>query len=181
MLCIIYALTAVVPARVAALIVAAVLGIVATVLISGGLAKLNRISPFHDKSIETLKDNMKWAKSLTDWHTHFENNPMMMLGLAFGGGIMLASIVGGGSSRSRSRSERNGDGAKLGGLSDEMGETWNHIEGALVGMASGKVIDFLEDAVPGFQGKFGEHLKTGAVKNTLLPPEAKNPVTSLNN
>ncbi len=121
------------------------------------------------------------AKSLTDWRTHFESNPMVMLGLAFGGGIMLASIVGGGSSRSHSRNDRNGERPALGGLGNEMGETWDHIKGALVGMASGKVINFLEEAVPGFQEKFGEHMKTGAVKNTLLSPEAKSPITSLNN
>ncbi len=62
LLCIIYALTTVVPAWVAALIVAAVLGFFATVLISGGIATLNSINPVPDKTIETLKDNMKWAK-----------------------------------------------------------------------------------------------------------------------
>lgn len=121
------------------------------------------------------------AKSLTDWRTHFDSNPMLMLGLALGGGIMLASVVGGSSSRSRSRSERHGEGSQLGGLSNEMGETWNHIKGALVGIASGKVVEFLAGAVPGFQEKFGEHLETGAVKKTLLSADVKNATASLSN
>lgn len=62
LLCIVYGLAVVVPAWVAALIVAAVLGIFSAVLISGGLATLHSINPVPDKTIETLKDNMKWAK-----------------------------------------------------------------------------------------------------------------------
>jgi len=34
------------------------------------------------------------VKSVTDWKRHFQNNPMTMLGVAFSGGVLLATMLG---------------------------------------------------------------------------------------
>src|SRR3954447_6450489 len=47
----------------------------------------------------------------TDWRTYYERNPMLILGAAMGGGILLGTIVGGsdrGSSRSYYRNKGTG-------------------------------------------------------------------------
>jgi hypothetical protein len=35
------------------------------------------------------------VKSATDWREWFQNNPLALIGLAFGGGVLLAAITGG--------------------------------------------------------------------------------------
>jgi hypothetical protein len=35
------------------------------------------------------------VKSATDWRQHFQARPMTMLGIAFGGGVLLATMLGG--------------------------------------------------------------------------------------
>jgi ElaB/YqjD/DUF883 family membrane-anchored ribosome-binding protein len=41
------------------------------------------------------------VKQATDWREQFRKNPMAMLGIAFGGGIMLSAVVGGKKKRPR--------------------------------------------------------------------------------
>jgi len=43
-------------------------------------------------NLHELVDKVKQA---ADWRTYYERNTMMMVGLAFGGGVMLASMLGG--------------------------------------------------------------------------------------
>jgi hypothetical protein len=35
------------------------------------------------------------VKQAADWKTYYERNPMLMVGLAFGGGVLLASMMAG--------------------------------------------------------------------------------------
>ena len=52
--------------------------------------------------IETTRENLganlqeleQEVKSVTDWRRQFRENPMRMLGVAFGGGILLAFLLG---------------------------------------------------------------------------------------
>jgi len=52
--------------------------------------------------IETTRENLganlqeleQKVKSVTDWRRQFRENPMRMLGVAFGGGILLAFLLG---------------------------------------------------------------------------------------
>jgi nitrate/nitrite transporter NarK len=62
--CFILALNAVMPAWLAALLVAVVYGIVAFVLVKQGQARMKRATPpVHEQTIETLKEDVQWAKT----------------------------------------------------------------------------------------------------------------------
>jgi hypothetical protein len=99
------------------------------------------------------------VKSVTDWKQHFQRNPMTMLGVAFGGGILLATILGG---RKNRRGERGSSSPAIGSDSHagtdhqkhKALETWDNIKGALIGVAAKRFKDFVGEIVPGFQEQF---------------------------
>ncbi len=95
------------------------------------------------------------AKSLTDWRGHFEKNPMTMIGVAFGGGLLLATMAGGRRSRSRNYSSENKE-SRGSSTPSKTKETWENVKGALFGLASGKAVEFLDEVVPGFGEHFGK-------------------------
>ncbi|MDF2740267.1 MAG: hypothetical protein K0S88_1635 [Actinomycetia bacterium] len=62
--CFILALNAVMPAWLAALIVAVVYGIIAFVLVKQGQARVKRaVPPIPEQTIETVKEDVEWAKT----------------------------------------------------------------------------------------------------------------------
>ena len=69
---------------------------------------------------------------LADWHQHFRRQPLLALGLAFAGGLLLAS----GSSR-RSRRPRLGDPTRAG----HVRQAWNQFESVLIGIAAARVVE----------------------------------------
>lgn len=105
------------------------------------------------------------VKDLTDWRLQFQKNPLTVLGLAFGGGILLASAMPNHRS-SRYARERRGSFAAPGAAGADESEratnsqlrrasnTWDTIKGALIGVAAGKAQSFLQDAIPGFGEEF---------------------------
>ncbi len=93
------------------------------------------------------------VKSVTDWKQHFQSNPMTMLGVAFGGGILLATMLGG----SKKHEKEDSDSAPHAGTDHQKNkalETWDNIKGALIGVAATKFKDFVGEIVPGFQEHF---------------------------
>lgn len=96
------------------------------------------------------------VKSVTDWKQHFQRNPMTMLGVALGGGILLATMLGG-------RKKRRGERSLSSHVEPHAGteqqkhkalETWDNIKGALIGVAATRFKDFVGEIVPGFQEQF---------------------------
>jgi uncharacterized membrane protein YqjE len=64
--CFILALNAIMPAWLAALLVAVVYGIIAFVLVKQGQAKMKAAGPpVPEQTIETVKEDMEWAKTQT--------------------------------------------------------------------------------------------------------------------
>ena len=62
--CFILALNAIMPAWLAALIVAVVYGIIAYVLVRQGQARMKRaVPPMPEQTIETVKEDVEWAKT----------------------------------------------------------------------------------------------------------------------
>ncbi len=65
LLTIVYALARLVPDWASALIVTVVLAAAAGLAISAGLKQLQRVHPTPDKTIESVKENVEWAKQQT--------------------------------------------------------------------------------------------------------------------
>lgn len=61
----VYALSAVMPAWLAAFLVGVVLAVVAAALLTSSGKKLKRVDPTPDKTIQTLEENVQWAKHPT--------------------------------------------------------------------------------------------------------------------
>lgn len=117
------------------------------------------------------------VKSVTDWKQQFRTNPMTMLGVAFGGGIVLATVIGGRTSRrgDRTFSSHRGGSQPHAGTDHEKHkalETWDNIKGALIGVAATRFKDFVGEVVPGFQEhyqKTEEKAKTQVGSNLANP------------
>lgn len=95
-------------------------------------------------------------KSATDWRQHYRNNPMTMLGVAFGGGILLASMLGGKRHRRSYSSASRVDEPHAGTDYQKYKalETWDNIKGALIGVAATRFKDFVGEVIPGFHEQF---------------------------
>jgi hypothetical protein len=112
-----------------------------------------------------LQELEQRVKSVTDWKQQFRARPMTMLGLAFGGGVVLATTMGrrrtgprGGLSESAYGHDRHpGKDHQI----RKVMETWDHIKGALIGVAAARVKDFVEDVGPGFREELSTHRRKG--------------------
>jgi hypothetical protein len=98
------------------------------------------------------------VKSVTDWKQHFQTSPMTMLGVAFGGGILLATMLGGSKNRRGDRFSSHAIDSELHAGTDHQRhkalETWDNIKGALIGVAATRFKDFVGEVVPGFHEQF---------------------------
>ena len=65
LLMIVYALSAVMPSWAAALIVSVVTGIIAWTTIAAGLRRFKQVRPTPERTVETIKENVQWAKQQT--------------------------------------------------------------------------------------------------------------------
>ncbi len=123
----------------------------------------NKIETHIENTRDILGSNLQEleekVKSVTDWREQFQKNPMTMIGVAFGGGVLMASMLGGRkrhrytgttSSEGHSNTPHAGtDHQKYRAL-----ETWDNIKGALIGVAASRFKDFIGEVVPGFQEQF---------------------------
>ena len=106
-----------------------------------------------------LNELERKVKSITDWKQHFQANPMVVLGVAFGGGILLAKMLG---NQKRTGGERSFS-SRSSGVEPHAGtdhqkykalETWDNIKGALIGVAATRFKDFVGELVPDFNEQF---------------------------
>jgi hypothetical protein len=102
------------------------------------------------------------VRETADWRTHFDRNPMLMLGAALGGGILLGAIVGN-AARSRSSDSYSAP-RQLSSSSVDIparstatsyqrsrtSETLDHIRAALIAFGTAKAKEFMNQALPGF-------------------------------
>jgi hypothetical protein len=105
----------------------------------------------------------------TDWREHFRTKPQVFLGAAFVSGATLAFAL-------HARHSRTGsDDAEIRRFADDPSsaraqvvELWNNLKGALIGVASTRVRDYLGEFMPGFD----EHYRR-AEQRTLTPDPAR--------
>lgn len=91
-----------------------------------------------------------------DWKTHFERNPMTLMGLAFGGGVLLAAML---SSKNAgppiaTHEPQNARTSLAPIRENHVADTWGTLKGALIGLAGMKVRNMLNDALPGFSEQY---------------------------
>ncbi len=104
-----------------------------------------------------LQELEQRVKSATDWKQHFQTSPMTMLGVAFGGGILLATMLSGRKNLGGERVSRHDTGSKPFLGSDHQRkvlQTWDNIKGALIGVAATRFKDVVGEIVPGFHEQF---------------------------
>ena len=106
------------------------------------------------------------VKDIADWRRQLQKTPVTMMGLAVGGGILLSSVIGGRHSRAyyaprrdlgqQWRNEPGFGGSERATRSQlrRASDTWDTIKGALIGVATGGLQNFLKDVVPGFTEEF---------------------------
>jgi hypothetical protein len=88
------------------------------------------------RNLSELEDKVRRT---TDWRTHFDKNPMLILGAALGGGMLVGSMVGGSSSRSHTRGIRPRKSFKYSGSStgSTSGSSTGSTSGSSTGSTSG--------------------------------------------
>jgi hypothetical protein len=102
----------------------------------------------------------------TDWREHFRTRPHVFLGAAFVGGATLAFVMNARNPRTFSED------AEITHFVDDpnsaraqVHELWHNLKGALIGVASTRVRDYLSEFLPGFD----EHYRR-AEQRTLPDP-----------
>jgi hypothetical protein len=112
-----------------------------------------------------LRDNMiEFEQKVTravSWRSHVEQRPMMMMGLAFGGGVLLSALLGG-TSRPRTRNSwpahlpamPEDSNARSTPRESAVSETWENLKGALLGLALAKAGTAVENLLPGFREEY---------------------------
>jgi hypothetical protein len=103
------------------------------------------------------------VEAATDWREHFRARPRFFLGAAFVGGATLAVAL-------HARSQRPvSDDAGIMRFADDPSsaraqvlELWNNLKGALIGVASTRVIGYLGELLPGFD----EHYRRAEQRTT---------------
>ena len=109
------------------------------------------------------------AKTLTDWRHHYARHAGVAVAVAFGSAFLLGLKTGGGAPRPRARildtpaqNSRAGFSAlaPLRALASsprarqQVGDTWQTILEALVGVAAVKAVDWIGGVVPGFREEY---------------------------
>lgn len=109
-------------------------------------------------SRENLRSNLEElgqkVQTAVDWRERFRSNPGAILAVAFGGGFILANVVGG--YRTKREDPVPGSARTLTGTvqCDRKGQVrraWSDIQSALVGVVAAKVTETLAELVPGFK------------------------------
>jgi hypothetical protein len=109
---------------------------------------------------EDLKSNLQEletrVKTATDWRHYFAEHTGTMIAAAFGGGVLLATMIGGRSNRASPTQAGDSEPARpwRTGAKHEVLENVDSIKSALVGTAATKFKGILGEIVPGFK----EHL-----------------------
>ena len=130
------------------------------------------------RNLEELETRVKRT---TDWKAHFEDNPMMVMGVALGGGLLLGALVGG---KSDSSSQYRVQGNRYSAAGDSLSsapsysapshassllsspatnqakqhavEALDKVKAALIAFGMTKAKEFLSTALPGIEEHLGD-------------------------
>jgi hypothetical protein len=113
---------------------------------------------------ENIHELQQKVKTAVDWRAQFDRRPMTMMGLAFGGGLLLSMLFRGGhtshrSSRRWSRDRERRESQPSEQLSKPKAQewekkastTWGDIRAAVLAVAGSRLGSLMEGVLPGFQ------------------------------
>jgi hypothetical protein len=106
-----------------------------------------------------LQELERRVEAATDWRSHFRTRPFTLLGVAFAGGVFVATTLGGRPGRrAYGRPISATTPSALHAATDAQRyqalEMWDHIKGALIGVAATRFKDYLGNLIPGFDEQF---------------------------
>jgi hypothetical protein len=121
---------------------------------------------------QNLNELQSKVEEVTNWRAQFQKRPLLMMGVAVSGGLLLASMTGRRSKRGRRPAEDwagAGDthqpGTEL--QKNKALETFDLIKGAMIGVAANTFQGFLGQIIPGFKEQFQ---KTAQEKRAAIGP-----------
>jgi hypothetical protein len=113
---------------------------------------------------ENIHELQEKVKTAVDWRAQFDQRPLLMLGLAFGGGVFVSMLFNGKGSRDSrlrnrwrresSRSEHGSNVSRSDDWQDKADSTWNNIRAAVLAVAGSRIGSLIEEVLPGFQEQF---------------------------
>ena len=118
----------------------------------------NQIEAHIDRTRDRLGSNLRKLEgnidAATDWREQFRDRPHVLLGAAFVGGVVLAGMLRSKApSRALSTAAVNGNDGH-GSPQRQARELWNNIQGALLGVATTRIKDYIGEMVPGFHDHY---------------------------
>lgn len=102
-----------------------------------------------NRNLEALEAK---GQDLTDWRSHFEKRPLMLLGAAFVGGALAAAVVSGGRPSRRSTGDAVGDMASSPSKApSKSNDTWDRLRSGIGVAVAGVAIEAISKALPGLK------------------------------
>jgi ElaB/YqjD/DUF883 family membrane-anchored ribosome-binding protein len=134
-----------------------------------------KVQETKDQVQEKIEEVQQKVQDAADWRQQFDKRPMVGLGVAFGGGFLLAGLLGGGSKKKDDKSQSAsysyppqhqnpqyqsyyGNGGPSGGDvgRQHVSSTFDNMKGALMGVAAAQAKSFFEKSVPGFDKEYSQ-------------------------
>jgi hypothetical protein len=154
---------------------------------------MNHIESQRDQLGRNLNELEERVRRTTDWRAQVDRNPMLAMGVALGGGLLIGSMVGG--SRRSHRSTWSSSAGKIyspanlassssassgfGGAGTssaaaspyreqrrKTSDTLENIKAALIAFGTAKVKEFMSEALPGFHQHLDEAERRGPSRHS---------------
>src|SRR3979490_2130786 len=127
---------------------------------------------------ENIHELQQKVKTAVDWRAQFDQRPWVLMGAAFGGGMLLALLFGGrgDSNRSSSPGAWKQEGYRSGNVQqrdDKTSAIWENIRGAALAVAASRLGNVLEDVLPGFQEQYRRRQREQQSYSTSRPQRSR--------
>jgi hypothetical protein len=106
---------------------------------------------------ENIHELQEKVKTAVDWRAQFDQRPWVLIGVAFGGGLLLSLLVGGGrhdSGRYSSRDRGKSEPQRFSSSQQRDDKVWENIRGAALAVGASRLSSVLEGVLPGFQEQY---------------------------